>query len=193
MSSSLSPTDCGPPDQHPVLLDPPKFGLRALWCLVTILCGVFALWAAIGPVWSAGLTFLGMLMAGHVLGNMLGTQLGSRGHRMPGDDTGRPAPPRAGRPDAATGPWRLAPSHLRQRRPVGRIVLPLSVASAAVGGVVGGALLVGTRAARIDVAAAVLGTLSSAVLGAWFGFMVICFWNVTCRAWQEAQQGHGDA
>ncbi|MFV2070144.1 MAG: hypothetical protein ACC645_24520 [Pirellulales bacterium] len=116
MLRSLSPTD-HQPSHEPGLLDPPTFTLRTLWCLLTILCGLFALLTAVGPVWALGLAFFGLLTAGHVLGNLLGTRLRSRDRSAPGAVSGSPMEQR--RPAVGgcprrfrTGPSCESPSHL---------------------------------------------------------------------------------
>ena len=63
------------PDSPEPALGPPRFSLRALLLAVSLLCGLFAVMAAVGMLWSAAIAlFLGLILA-HVLGNSIGTRL----------------------------------------------------------------------------------------------------------------------
>ena len=60
---------------NPQAVGPPRFTLRTMLLAVTALGCLFGLMSALGTVWSVAILMFGCLLAGHVLGNSLGTRL----------------------------------------------------------------------------------------------------------------------
>jgi hypothetical protein len=171
------PRDLGGP------LPPPRFSLRTLWIVMTALCCLFAVMAAIGLWLSAVLAlFLSLLMA-HVLGNSLGTRLRN--------ETSRQIAVERGATSAAPVPiaWEVvAPKRLTQRTSLHRITLLMGIGGALVGGELGG---VGFAAMyeQAPASAVALGVVSAGVLGAFAGFLASSFLSVVRQALAEAHQG----
>lgn len=171
------PRDLGSP------LPPPRFSLRTLWIVMTVLCCLFAVMAAIGLWLSAVLAlFLSLLMA-HVLGNSLGTRLRNETSRQIASE----------RSVASVAPapleWEVvAPKRLTQRTRLHRITLLMGIGGALIGGELGG---VGFSAMYdpAPVSAVVLGVVSAGVLGAFAGFLASSFLSVIRQALAEAHQG----
>ena len=143
-----------------------------LW--LTVLIGVAC--AAIGWLglagWLAALVIVGSVAA-HVAGNALGTTLRdmSDARRERPLQQSMPLPPEA-------------PSLLRERSSLGRLV-PVSVGIGAVcGGAAGSVALVVATGASL--AGAVLGGVSSAVIGGLGGFLVASFVEVIRTSLREA-------
>lgn len=143
-----------------------------LW--LTILIGVAC--AAIGWLglagWLAAMVIAGSVAA-HVAGNALGTKLRDASDARVGRPLQQPMP--------------LPPNRsslLRQRTSLGRLV-PVSVGIGAVcGGVAGSAALI--LATGASVAGAVLGGVSSAVIGGLGGFLAASFVEVIRTSLREA-------
>ena len=161
-------------------LGPPRFTLRTLLLVVTALGCLFGVMAALGSSWSILILLFGCLVAGHVIGNSLGTRL-------------RDGAPRYEKLARASFDARIAAQHapatqgggLSRRVRLSRITLVMTF-----GGASAGAFLGGTGLAAIyteaGAAAVALGVVSSAVLGGFVGFLTSSFLSVTLKAWREA-------
>ncbi|MFN5757060.1 MAG: hypothetical protein ACK54F_14250 [Planctomycetia bacterium] len=125
--------------------------------------------------WMAALVIL-VSIGAHVAGNALGTRLRET------TDRDLAARRRLPRPIAAVPA--AAPTHLEQRSSLGRLV-PVSAGIGAVcGGTAGTASLVAFTASSIP--GAVLGGLSSAVIGALIGFLGASFVDILRTSLREA-------
>jgi hypothetical protein len=121
------------------------------------------------------------LIAAHLIGNALGTRL--RDEVSPQWN----AKPEQAAPQLIRARQMARDLRLHQRTPLGRVIHITSGGAAVVGGVTGGlALAVGTDASP---AGWLVGTVSSAVLGGFFGFMLASFLEMTLRAWWQASEG----
>jgi hypothetical protein len=133
--------------------------------------------AAIGWLGLAGWLAVVVVLASiamHVAGNAIGTSLRDTADRRLERVPGHPPPvvPRA------------APSHLERHTSLGRLV-PVSAAIGAVcGGVAGSTTLVVLAAASLP--GAVLGGLSSAVIGGLLGFLAASFVEIIRTSLREA-------
>jgi hypothetical protein len=133
--------------------------------------------AAIGWLGLAGWLAVAVVLASiamHVAGNAIGTSLRDtadrRLERVPGQ--------------APTAVPRAAPSHLERHTSLGRLV-PVSAGIGAVcGGVAGSTTLVVLAAASLP--GAVLGGLSSAVIGGLLGFLAASFVEIIRTSLREA-------
>lgn len=168
-------------DELHAALDPPRFSLRTLLVVMTALGCLFGLMTAVGSVWSTVILLFLSLVLAHVLGNSLGTRLRDRASRQVAAETEGHSPTRAVAPRLENS----EPGRLTQRTRLSRITLFM-----AMGGAVAAAFLGGTGLAGIypeaSAPAVALGAVSSAVLGAFAGFMASSFLSVTHQAWREA-------
>jgi hypothetical protein len=166
------------PVDLPDALGPPRFTLRTMLLAVTALGCLFGVMSALGNMWSIAILLFGCLVAGHVIGNSLGTRLRDGAPRQSNRD---PSDARFARlpPSFADGGGLSRPSRLS------RITLVMTFS-----GAVAGAFLGGTALAAIyldaGVPAVALGVASSAVLGGFAGFLASSFFSVTLKAWREA-------
>jgi hypothetical protein len=169
-----------PTVDNPRAVGPPRFTLRTMLLAVTALGCLFGMMSALGTVWSMVILLFGCLVAGHVLGNSLGTRL-------------RDGAPKRSGVSQALRDARFAVTHrsgvegsgLSQRTRLSRVTLVMSF-----GGATAGAFLGGTGLAAIypdaGAPAVALGVVSSAVLGGFMGFLTSSFLSVTLKAWREA-------
>jgi hypothetical protein len=123
------------------------------------------------------LTF-GLLVAGHVVGNVLGTRL-----RDEVSPQLNPKPIEQPRPASFVRPIDID-RRLRERTPLGRIILFTSAGAAVIGALLGGLALAFWTGASVS--GWLVGSLSSGVLGGFFGFMLASFLEMTIRAWSQA-------
>ena len=159
----------------------PQFRLRTLF-LVTTVCGAFfAILGAIGFLASVGLIVVLSIVCLHVLGNVLGRKL--REHSPVGmyDEASQPISfsHRPIEPVAA-----LASSRLFERTSVGWTMRVFCATGALAGGTLGAVALCLWDAIRLP--GIVLGGISSAVVGAFFGFLIGSFLEMALRAWWQA-------
>ena len=155
-----------------------QFSMQSLLAIVAVLGLLFAIIRQAG---SSGLLFALLvlaLIAAHVVGNALGTKL-------------RDQVSRELNPDLRRKRIRLRPAigehagrRLHEHTPLGRLIVFISAGGAMLGGILGGlALAVWTQA---TVPGWIVGTISSAVLGAFFGFLMGSFLDMSIRAWWQA-------
>jgi hypothetical protein len=175
-------------DPHGTALRPPRFTLRTLLLTMTALCCLFAVMSAVGMVGSAVLVLFLCLIAGHVLGNSVGTRLRDQASRQIAvEQAVRPPPPAV--------PVRLdvaAPRQLTQRVRLKRIALLVTIAGATIGAQFGGLGLAAIHP-HSSLAAVALGVFSSAVLGGFAGFLASSFLSVVQQALAEAHRGAAPA
>jgi predicted lipid-binding transport protein (Tim44 family) len=165
-------------------LRPPRFTLRTLWIVMTALCCLFAVMASLGALWSAMLLLFLCLIAAHVVGNSLGTKL--RDHTNQQIRFARAARPQRVAEAVASGV--TAPEQLTRRAKLNRITLLMAIGGALVGAEFGG-LGLAALYPRASIAAVTLGVISSAVLGAFAGFLASSFLSVVRQALAEAHRG----
>jgi hypothetical protein len=173
-------TTTGEPDLQQSALGPPQFTLRALLAAITLLSCLFALMSAVGTLWSLVLALFLSLVSAHVLGNSLGTRLRDRASRLSAVE-GRSRPFSVG----PLQPLVAAPKRLTQRGRLSRITPVTSIGAALAGATLGGVGLTAIYP-QASLAAAALGIVSSAVLGAFAGFTTSSFLSVACQALGEA-------
>jgi hypothetical protein len=161
------------------LLQPPQFRLRTLMIVTAACCGLFALFSVVSALLSAFIVLFLLLIAAHVIGNALGTRLRD----------GAPTAP-IGAFDAPTArqlEGQIAcPQRLRETTRIERRTFVLTSCGALTGGLLGGIVLSVVNWAHISVAAGILATVSSAVLGGLATFLAACFITTIRSAWREA-------
>jgi hypothetical protein len=171
-------------DSPPRALPPLRFGLRTLFWIMTLSSVVLAVFSAVGFAWASFLGLMLMLVALHVAGAVVGDHL-RRAPRIPA--RAELTTQHVARYELHTCGWQPpAAGGLQQHRPIGRLVLWMGGLGALVGGACGGALLWASYGERLNWPALALGTLASAVIGAWFGFLASSFIRIARAGWREA-------
>jgi hypothetical protein len=168
-------------DDRRGLLQPPQFRLRTLMIVTAACCGLFALCSVVSALLSAFIVLFLLLIAAHVIGNALGTRL--RDGAPTGAASGADLPPT---PDRHLEDRASRPQRLRETTRVERRTIVLTSVGALAGGVLGGVGLSAVNWAHISVAAGILATVSSAVLGGLATFLAACFVTTIRCAWREA-------
>lgn len=169
---------------------PWQFGLRTLLLLMASMSLLFLVMGTVGLVWSVALVWFLVLVAGHIIGNALGTRHPQHPVFEPnGPSPLEPAPLSAPKPLAADP----AAVRLRHKTSFGPLDLILITAAGILGGGLGAAALWATYWNRFGYSALVVGGVSSAVIGALLGFLCVSFARVALMAISDArQQSHPD-
>ena len=157
---------------------PSQFSIQSLLAVIAVLGLLFAI-VRQGGLWGLLFALLVLaLVAAHMMGNALGTKLRDQVSRQLNPDfrTRRIRPHPAG--GEKTG------RKLHERTPLGRFILLISTGGALIGGILGGLAL--AVWARATLPGWIVGTISSAVLGAFFGFLMGSFLDMSIRAWWQA-------
>jgi len=158
-----------------------QYNLRSLFAAVALVAAVFASGRYGGSAGLIAAATVAALVAAHVVGNALGTRL--RDEVSP--QWNQKPEPKA--PQLIHARQVVAERRLREHTPLGRVIHVTSGGAAVVGAVLGGlALAFWTEASA---AGWLVGTVSSAVLGGFFGFMLASFLEMTLRAWWQASEG----
>jgi hypothetical protein len=159
-----------------------QYNLRTLLAAVALLAGVCAAARYGGGAGFMVAATVAALVAAHVIGNALGTRL-----RDEVSPQFNPKPPNASPYDGTRSvPTTMGELRLHQRTPLGRIIHITSGGAALVGAVLGGlALAVWTDASPTGW---LVGTISSALLGGFFGFLLASFLEMTIRALRQASE-----
>jgi hypothetical protein len=154
---------------------------------VTGCCILFALMKVIGPMASAGLCIFILLAILHVAGNAIGSALRDESTRESADERMRvERPPEHKKTPAIARHLQTAtlPGRLRERAPLGRLIIVLTALGAIAGGSLGSlAYAYWTDAGTV---ALVVGSISAAVLGGFFGFAASSFLTMVLGAWRQA-------
>jgi hypothetical protein len=126
-----------------------------------------------------GLCFFLVLVVLHAAGNALGTSLREGANRELAADEKFPQP-------AAPAPELVAnsPSRLREQTPLGSLVFVLTGLGAALGGSLGS--LAYAYWTDANAAGLIVGSISAAILGGFFGFLASSFSKIIFRAWRQA-------
>ena len=174
-----------PPSDYRRALPPPQFTLRTLIGIITLLAVLFSLVNVVHPVVMAGLVLLGLLIAAHVAGNVIGTRLREMGDR-PMTKEGREVPPRRfdGHVDRASF---APPSDLARRISLGLPILIVTTAGVLTGGIGGG--LWGYLSAGSDGwLNIVVGCVAFGFLGGFGSFAAFSFTQVMLGAIRQASR-----
>jgi hypothetical protein len=158
---------------------PPQFGLRTMFLGVTLLSAAFALFTAVGAAISAALLMLGSLLAAHVVGNAIGTRLREQESLPPSE-----SPPQS--LDLNRVAQNESAQRLRENTAIDRRWMIIAGLGALIGSVAGGFAISVAVGSKLTLAGLCLGTVSSAVLGGFAGFMAMSFWTVARSAFAEA-------
>jgi hypothetical protein len=160
---------------------PPQFALRTLLAAVAALAMMLAL-LQVGAYIALFVAFIGVLIAAHVAGNVIGTNLREQSPTRVkiAPDTPRAEPPVRERLD-------LRPSQLVDHLPIDRRVFTSMVAA----GLVAAAattLLTIPMWDRVGVAGIAIMVASTAIIGCFFGFMAVRLVTALRRAFQPRER-----
>lgn len=185
-----TPLENPAPLREPHLL---KFQLRQMFLGITLLSLLCALIAKTEGPWPWVIVISALMVAAHVLGNLIGTRL-----RDTSDEVirWRSSDPRYGpdNPNMTPQPCDFANLSLPAETNLanfGRMVRGMKwflLAGLLVGLVLGGTVLALTIGHRIGWAGWAVGTISGAVLGTWLAFLAVSF---TTIARDALRQAHG--
>lgn len=161
---------------------PIQFSLRTGLLSVAGMCAVLALIAQTQPGVAMSVLWLAALVAAHIAGNVWGHRetLARRIHRESDD------PPVPARRDVA---WDQLPpaTRLRRQAPLGKSMSLVTFACAAIGGVVGTALLTLGKLGKTGWEGVALGGASATILGGFVGFLASSFLQIAGAAFKEAE------
>lgn len=166
-------------EPHKPGLRPPRYTMRGLWALVTVLCVVFAVWASWGALAALGLLFLLLTIGAHVAGNAIGT-------RLRGADAAPGETPRRPRVEIRAAPT----TQLSEHRSFPVVLGGLTIAGMVLGGGFGGAALAHSLWERSTAASIAVGVLASAMLG---GMAFLALGGFAYVAWGAIGQAHREA
>lgn len=163
-----------------------QVGLRTLHYGVLVGGILLAVAEAIGLMGTLGLALLCLLVVLHVLGNSLGTRLNRESSRHAVFEEFDPAL------FPSLGDWRAEfdpahENHLAKRTPCGWLVVGATCLGMIAGGVLGGLFF----AREPKLAGMIVGTVSSVILGGFFGFAASSFSKVVLVALHQAKAEAG--
>lgn len=181
----MTQTEIPPNDLRPGL-PPPQFRLSTMMLAVTMLCLLFATFAAIGSHGGLILILFVLAVLAHVAGNALGMRLRENGDTPLADDGLTPAR-MAGRRRRPTKGDFAPVTPLSHRRALGLIILILTCL-----GIVAGAALGGSWVARIGgeptLVSVGFAILFCGAMGGFATFLMSSFLKVTIGAFLQARR-----
>jgi len=180
---STNRTEHDPAQHQPI--EAPRFSLRTMLVVVTLLSLLFALMTVLETVYSVILIWSLLLVSAHVAANAWGTRQ-RRLNEAAGLASGDHARTRQ-LAASATIHAALAPAtRLRERMGIDRYMIAVTCLGACAGGIAGGMILEQHYWQTAGLVPILFGAASSAVLGGFFGFLVSSFLRVTLKALHEA-------
>ncbi|MCE9605599.1 MAG: hypothetical protein K8U03_11960 [Planctomycetia bacterium] len=169
--------DPGPP--------PIQFRLKTLLATMMLAAILFAVLSRVGGVWAAIVIWVSLLVAGHVLGNALGSRATAYVSGRRRRDEAPPIP--AGQPVDARGA--AAPTTTLGTNGALGMRLAMIVAGGGVCGSIIGTSLVWIHNDRTLAWPALgLAAFSSAIIGAFLCFLAASCLQVTAKAWRAAER-----
>jgi len=170
-------------DEHDTGPPPIQFRLKALLAVTTLAALLFAVLTRVSGVWAAAVIWFSLLVAGHVLANVMGTRATAR---MPTRNretteltaqTSEPIDPR--RAAAPTTPLGLTAG-------LGLRIFILVGCGGLVGSLIGTLVLWIHNNRSLDLPALALAAVSSAVVGGFLTFLATTFFQIVSRAIRHA-------
>jgi hypothetical protein len=176
----MPPNDEFAGDPHGVAERRWQFSLRTLMLWMALACGLFAILSRVGPLWSAAIIWFLVLVVGHVLGAVWGSH--AKRSKISPDDCESD-----GKALSSPRPVTFAPTtRLCKKTQLGWIMPAVTGVAALLGGAAGGFVLISLNGGNVDLAGLLVGILSAAILGGFFGFLTSSFMEVSARALREA-------
>jgi hypothetical protein len=198
VSPRLLAAETDPSSPQPVVADVPQlppagedgpspiqFSLKSLLVLTTLSCAAFAVVSRLSLLAAVAMVWLLLLLAAHVLGNAWGSRATARSTRRH-----RPNPQLS----AAAGgmPPAFAPrTHLGTQATLGLSMAVMVGVGAALGAVVGLALIWRHNHGGLGPTGILLGSFSSGVIGAFLSFLTCSCLKVSAKAWRQAARSAG--
>ena len=174
-----------------------RFGLRQMFFVVTLLSILCALLTALGGAWPLVMGVGALLIAAHVLGNLIGTRLRDTSaevlHWRASDPRADADHPQVHTESVEIAELNLPPSTplANRGRVAGRWWIWFVGAGTLLGALIGGSVISWTLGPQSGWAGWVVGTISCAVLGTWVAFLASSFGSIARHAWQHASsEGH---
>jgi len=171
-------------DDHGPGLKPPRFSMRVLLLAMAVASTGIGLLATMDVAMATAFVLLVLLIAAHVLGNRLGTELRrSSRQQFAGEEPPAPFKARSDR-------WQPPPrSQMQQHRSFGIWTL-IPAALGALLGAAGGARLLAADLEKVSLTAILLGGVAAGVLGAMFVFAAANLLGILFKTWREAVRYH---
>jgi hypothetical protein len=164
---------------------PVQFSLKSLFVITTLLCAAFAVVARLSLLGAVAMVWMLVLLAAHVSGNAWGSRATARATR-----SSRFGLPPGG--EFAAEPLTYAPqTHLGSQASLGLRTAMVVGVGAAVGSVVGLALIWRHNRGGLGPTGMVLGAFSSAVIGAFLTFLASSFLKIFAKAFRQAADSAG--
>lgn len=186
----MSPSrDCSGSPREPHLL---RFRLRQLFFVVTLACGLCALVAATDGPWPWVISLVSLLVAGHILGNLIGTRLRDTSEevvRWSASDSHVSSGTLPTAPPGSRESWALPPE--TNLAHFGRVAAGLRwylLGGLAGGWILGGTLLAAAVGHRIGWIGWLVGSFSGGVFGIWIAFMGVSFTTIARDALRQANE-----
>lgn len=176
-------------DDHEPGPPPIQFRLKTLLAFTAIAAALFALLSRVSHVWAAVLIWVSILVAGHVVGNAVGTHGRERARTRRRSDDDRnlhaaaPIDPRAAAAPTTT---------LGRNEGLGLRLFILVGCGAVVGSLLGTTLVWFHTGGELSGSALLLAACSSAVVGAFLTFLALSFLQVWTKAWRAASRHSAD-
>lgn len=161
----------------------PRFRLRTLFLLMAGMSVLFMVMQKVGVAGSVLIIWALLLTAAHVVANAWGERRRSQQSHAASVQSMAPHGPVP--PDAHAKATRLG-----DQAGISKLMLAFSAIGATCGGVLGASVLGSRYWHQGGVFPVVLGAISAAIIGGFFGFMVSSFVQVTARAFSEAAADH---
>lgn len=172
------------PAQTTAALKPPQFRLRTMLIGVAFICVTLVVMVSIGMFWAMGLLMLILLIAAHIVGNSLGTQLRDHGSQLSKVEE---VPKKLSASPISVPPWpRPAGGRMQQKQPIGWLLIALGVVGTIASGIVGGLSISSLYWEQIGAGAIAIATLASGVIGGMAIFVTGTFVDMVQRVWREA-------
>ncbi len=188
--SRLQPPVASLPRREPQLL---RFRLRQMFFMVTLVSVLCALLVGTEGPWPWLISLAALLVAAHVLGNLLGTRLRDTSREVVAWRALQPGllpdlPVATGQP-IELAKLNLPPgTPLASRERVARGTAWFVAGGLALGLIAGCTTIALTIGPRIEWAGWVVGTISCGVLGAWAAFSASTFSSIARHAWRHANE-----
>ena len=165
-------------------LGPPRFGLRPMLGFVSLLCGCLAAFVAAGPLVGSGMLLALIIVATHVAGNAIGSQLRENAERQSHRGTDDAPDLMLSRPPNASD---FAPqTRLSRRTPLGWFMRIVTIIGCIAGAVCGGMVLNLTSARPLSLTTLAFGCIAMGILGGLFTFWLFSLLQVFLLAWWQA-------
>jgi hypothetical protein len=170
-----------------------RFRLRQMFLMVTLASVICATLVLTNGPWPFVIVVAVLLVAAHVMGNVVGTRLRDTSHEVvawraqhPDFDPDRPV---ATRQSMELEKLKLPPSTpLASHERIARWTIWFVAAGIAIGLIAGMVAISLIFGRQIEWAAWLVGMISCGVLGAWVAFLASTFSSIARHAWRHAQE-----